>query len=254
MREAACVGKSGVLGGPTLHLQIGDHVVRPSHIVVRLFSDRQRLRSGFSLLASLLFLLLVSPFLEGDGIGRLMLIVLFSLVLLAAVDVASDRRKHLVFAASLAVAWIFLSAVHFALRNILLELTSILVLIVLSVFTIGIALQRITRANRVNFDILCGAISIYLLIGITWAASYTMIEAFMPGSFTFSGADLYSGWNEALYFSLTTLTTLGYGDIAPLRPFARIWSTLEAVTGSLYIAILIATLVGMYRRLPKQDQ
>ncbi len=53
---------------------------------------------------------------------------------------------------------------------------------------------------------------------------------------------------DYLYFSLTTMTTLGYGDIAPLKPFARIWSTLEAVTGTLYSALLIARLVGLYRR------
>jgi voltage-gated potassium channel Kch len=54
-------------------------------------------------------------------------------------------------------------------------------------------------------------------------------------------------FHQFLYFSLTTLTTLGYGDITPLSPFAQIWSTLEAVVGTLYIALLVARLVGMYQ-------
>ena len=55
-------------------------------------------------------------------------------------------------------------------------------------------------------------------------------------------------WNELLYFSLVTLTTLGYGDITPLGAVARIWSALEALVGTLYLAVLISRLVGIYRR------
>ncbi len=51
-----------------------------------------------------------------------------------------------------------------------------------------------------------------------------------------------------LYFSLTTLTTFGYGDIHPATPVAGVWSTLEAVTGVLYIAVFVARLVSLYRR------
>ena len=58
----------------------------------------------------------------------------------------------------------------------------------------------------------------------------------------------FSAWTQFLYFSLTTLTTLGYGDITPINPFARIWATLEAVVGTLYVAILVARLVSLYRR------
>ena len=52
---------------------------------------------------------------------------------------------------------------------------------------------------------------------------------------------------DFLYFSFTTLTTLGYGDMTGLHPVARVWSTLEAITGSLYIAVLVARLVSLYR-------
>ena len=56
--------------------------------------------------------------------------------------------------------------------------------------------------------------------------------------------DIATDWSQLLYFSLTSLTTLGYGDITPLSPVARVWSTLEAVTGVLYIAILVARPTG----------
>ena len=54
-------------------------------------------------------------------------------------------------------------------------------------------------------------------------------------------------WDQLLYFSFTTLTTLGYGDIAPLSPIARIWTVFEAIFGTLFLAILIARLVGLYK-------
>jgi hypothetical protein len=58
-------------------------------------------------------------------------------------------------------------------------------------------------------------------------------------------------WNQLVYFSLTTLSTLGYGDISPVKAFARLWATLEAAVGVLYLAILVARLVAVYR--PDKD-
>ena len=54
-------------------------------------------------------------------------------------------------------------------------------------------------------------------------------------------------FHQFLYFSLTTLTTVGYGDITPVNPFAQVWSTMEAVCGTLYMALLVARLVGLYQ-------
>ena len=88
----------------------------------------------------------------------------------------------------------------------------------------------------------------YLLLAITWAVSCDVIESLSPGSFvtTLAGAQL--GFAGFLCFSLTTITTLGYGDITPVRPTAGIWSTLEAATGVFFMAILVARLVSLYQR------
>ncbi len=69
----------------------------------------------------------------------------------------------------------------------------------------------------------------------------------IPGAFAQLSPDLEQAWTQFLYFSLTTVTTLGYGDITPISPVARIWATLEAVTGVLYIAVLVARLVSLFR-------
>lgn len=201
----------------------------------------------FWLLASLLLLLLASPFVANVPSGRLVVGLLFSLVLVAAVNVARASRAQLIVALCLAVPWIGLRWASFARAALEVELLLDLLSFALLFFTISVVLARIVRVKESDFDILCGAASIYLLLGVAWAVSFHVIEAFIPGSFALGGEASTLQWTQYLYFSLITLTTLGYGDIAPLGPVASLWAALEAVTGVLYSALLIARLVSLYR-------
>jgi len=90
------------------------------------------------------------------------------------------------------------------------------------------------------------AVNIYLLLGLLWAAIYLAIEAFSPGSIRM-GSDPANRQTELLYFSLITLSTIGYGDIVPLSGEARIMAALEGVTGVLYIATTVALLVSRFK-------
>ena len=91
------------------------------------------------------------------------------------------------------------------------------------------------------------AINIYFLLGLLWATLYLALDSFFPGSIkmAISAADHQT---ELLYFSLITLSTVGYGDIVPISGMARILTALEGVTGVLYIATTVALLVGRFRR------
>ena len=91
------------------------------------------------------------------------------------------------------------------------------------------------------------AVSIYLLLGTTWAALYGVMEALQPGSFQLGG-QVTDRQSDLIYFSLVTLSTIGYGDIVPVTGEARMLAALEGVTGVLYIAITVAILVSGYRR------
>ena len=90
------------------------------------------------------------------------------------------------------------------------------------------------------------AVNIYLLLGLLWAAIYLVLDAFSPGSIQI-GSHPADRQTALLYFSLVTLSTIGYGDIVPLSGEARIAAALEGVTGVLYIAITVALLVGRFR-------
>jgi hypothetical protein len=90
------------------------------------------------------------------------------------------------------------------------------------------------------------AVNIYLLLGLLWATVYLAMDAFSPGSIR-TGSDPADRQTELLYFSLITLSTVGYGDIVPLSGTARIVTALEGVTGVLYIATTVALLVSRFR-------
>ncbi len=120
--------------------------------------------------------------------------------------------------------------------------------IVYAVF-LGIAIitlsHQINETNTVDQDILLGAISVYLLIGIFWFLLYRISFIINPNNFN----DLSVGSGKdfiLLYFSFTTLTTLGYGDITPTDSVAMGLSNMEAIVGLMYPAIFVARLVSLY--------
>ncbi len=91
------------------------------------------------------------------------------------------------------------------------------------------------------------AVAAYLLLGGVFAVAGNLLETLEPGSFVDNGApDRPLVWQGLLYASYVTLSTLGYGEILPVSPWARSLASLEAVTGTLFLAIVVARLVGAY--------
>jgi voltage-gated potassium channel len=106
--------------------------------------------------------------------------------------------------------------------------------------------QVLFSLGPIDRNRLLGAVSIYLLLGLIWAIVYVGIVEVYPGAFN---GDVTGAWLETIpefvYFSFVSLTTLGYGDISPATPIARFVVYLEAITGQLYLAIMVAGLVGI---------
>jgi hypothetical protein len=199
-------------------------------------------------LVSMLGLILLSPLVGHHHIGDWIYRILFTVMILLSVNAASGRPLHRAIALSLAVPWLVLSWLSGLVGwHVPPELTNAFV-IALNFFVGAIILYKVSMAPRIDLDILSGALGLYLLIAITWAVSFAMIETLAPGSF--AAGETPIPWSRYLYFSLTTMTTLGYGDILPTGSFARIWATMEAVTGTLYIAVLVARLVSLYKYRP----
>lgn len=173
--------------------------------------------------------------------------LLFAFVLITAVRVVTAENRHRMIAYGLAIIWLIISLIRVATPNDFLRIIADLLFIAFCFFCVGMILRRVVTAKEVDFEVVFASVSAYLLIAITWAVSYDLIHALWPESFSAAkdGADLTL--NHFIYFSLTTITTLGYGDITPVSVPVGIWSTLEAATGVFYMAILVARLVSVYR-------
>ncbi|MBW2476053.1 MAG: hypothetical protein JRE63_01870 [Deltaproteobacteria bacterium] len=108
------------------------------------------------------------------------------------------------------------------------------------------------QTMRVTGDTLAGAVCVYLLIALIWGYLYLLVEFVQPESFSFTQdyarTDLWitKDFFSFLYFSLVTMTTVGYGDMTPISRVARTLATMEGITGQVYMTILVARLVGMH--------
>jgi hypothetical protein len=110
-----------------------------------------------------------------------------------------------------------------------------------------VVLHAVYAPGRITFHRLQGAAVLYLNAAVICASAFTLIWELSPAAFaTLAGPT--GGPDEfatMLYFSLTTLTTTGYGDIVPVDPFARSLANLESVIGQFYLAITVARLVTL---------
>ncbi|HWP00392.1 MAG TPA: ion channel [Methylococcus sp.] len=113
--------------------------------------------------------------------------------------------------------------------------------------TLALARAIFSSRERISASLLYGAVSIYLLMGFSFANAHLLLETLVPGSYQCNSPQcrLEPKAPVYLYFSLITLATVGYGDIVPSSRIAGMLAYLEAITGQMYVAILVARLVGM---------
>ena len=161
----------------------------------------------------------------------------------------SVRSHESIFKSGLAVvgAFVLLALAGFWLDSTELRLLQLAVLFLFfgSMAWLGVK-QVLFMDGPIDGNRILGAIAVYLLIGLNWAVVYSAINELDPGAFngTEPGQWLES-FAELVYFSFVSLTTLGYGDISPNTPLTRFFVYLEAICGQLYLAIMIAGLVGI---------
>jgi hypothetical protein len=189
------------------------------------------------------------PFVEELPDGDIIVSVLLSLVLICAVLAVAGRGRHLVVALALLVPALvgrWFNHIHPHLLSLAIFLVAGIGLIA---FVVTHLLRFVLSAPAVDREVLCASISAFLMLGLVWTMAYWLVEQVSPGAFSFNTAastkQTMQGFN-AFYFSFVTLSTVGYGDITPISKVARMLAAMEAMTGLLYVAVLIARLVGLY--------
>jgi voltage-gated potassium channel Kch len=106
--------------------------------------------------------------------------------------------------------------------------------------------KQVLFTGAVDTNKIIGAICIYILIGMVWAFGYLIAEELFPGSFSGLNEDSWQGnLEQFIYYSMVTLTTVGYGDITPEQPVARFLAYMEGITSIFYTTILVASLIGV---------
>ncbi len=209
-----------------------------------------RVRGNFAylLVALLAFLLIIAflnqyPMLGGDQV--LMLLIEGTLI----VGVWSIAPHRIWF--RLGILLITVGAINILMHAIFdhawAHYINMVVALLFYLFTTFLAFEVLFTGEKIDLNMIMGSICVYILIGICWSIFYFFESIIHPGAF--NGITVDSGkqrFSDLLYFSYITLSTLGYGDIIPVSPIARTLAYLEALFGQFYIAILVASFVGMH--------
>ena len=208
-----------------------------------------------------MLLLIFAPILQLVAPGSRPIVVrtIFTLfivmLLLSAVLAVSEQPGTMRIAWTIALPTCLLKGLELLVENSAIIVASHLMSGLFLLFTVGVMLKYLFVASHVTFDMICASLCIYLLLAVAWAIAYSLIEIIEPDSFHFAlakageaGVMRFEGERAflAIYYSLVTLTTLGYGDIIPTSSLARTSAAAEAVTGQLYLAVLVARLVGLH--------
>jgi voltage-gated potassium channel Kch len=195
------------------------------------------------------------PFVQRIPAGVLILDIVFLVILLSSIYAISERKKTFIISLILALAAFGSTVLNYSLMIVSLRLLAVSAYGLFFVLMAVTILSTIMKAKKVTTETIYASICVYLILGIIWTMLFSIIEIIEPGSFLSGGAPVIDFHGDPvtrnvfanfIYYSFVTLTTLGYGDIIPASPHARALSSLEAVIGQLFIAVLIARLVGLH--------
>lgn len=210
---------------------------------------QQFTKHGFrNLLFFLLLYLFISPFLVDYPSIAIIAHSLLSLTLFFSVWAVQKQQNYRPIAMVLLIP--VLALYWLGLYEIIpFDLLSAYLLLALFYKLLVIAFgAQLIRAQKIDLQVIYGTLCLYLILGLFWGALYSLLYEVSPGSF--SGVLLEMPKGSLLttfnYFSMVTLTTLGYGDITPQNHAAGALCQIEAITGQFYIAVVVAWLVGNF--------
>ena len=197
------------------------------------------------LLFTFVSLFAIRPFLEGLAGINFLMDLFVSGVLISGMYAVSQKRRTFIFGLIIGLPALSLQWGTYYFNAPALPMVRELLGIAFSAYLGCVIIRFVFREAEVSFDLISGAICVYFLIGFMFSYIYTLLEAVHPGSFSIAKA-APAPMQHFTYFSYVTLTTLGYGDITPISNAARSLAVLESMFGQLYLAVMIARLVGLH--------
>ena len=194
------------------------------------------------IILAIVLVLLVNPFIQHAGkSGHFFAILLLAMIPLTSFYALTGDRHRAIIILFIAAPFVIFDVTNLFFANRYLMIVAISFGTILYFYIIVLLVINLLSYRVVTANLIYCAISTYLLIGIMWAGIYVVLEGISPGSF--KGI---SETTDLLYFSFVTLTTVGYGDITPQSILAKRLTVFEAAMGGIYMAVIIAMIVGRY--------
>jgi voltage-gated potassium channel len=182
-------------------------------------------------------------------------ILLISIILICIVF-CLEKRYHLFSRITIVIIIVVLNIGFFSKIGFFNEISDTLIGLFL-VFTVLRLLAQVARSKEVTINIIIQSISGFLLLGFVFSLAIARIDVHQPGSFSFpvnETGTIFNNFYDQLYYGFITMGTVGYGDIVPKTPFAKTFSILVGISGQLYVAIIIAMLVGKFSSTAQSNQ
>jgi len=211
----------------------------------------------YFLLVALLVPFVLHPFAaDAEFWGITLLDLAYGVIFLIGIFALNHQRKIAFLTLILIVVSQAMTWTNRFLPNQYLVLISTGINCLFLIYAALIILKRIMSRQDITSQTIMASLCVYLILGYIWAFIYSMFESIQPGSFYINHSlfadpptnrqHLFSQLYYFFYFSFTTLTTLGFGDILPSSSWTRVLTSLEAMVGQLYLVVLVSRLVGMH--------
>jgi hypothetical protein len=211
-----------------------------SSILLRFWNEDRSLT--VMLLLLLFFVFILVPSMSHGMRGEIFIKIVYSFILFTGILSVARQKKFVIIVSILAVIGFFLNWLSEVYPTTPVLIANDLAIIFFNSFFALVILIKTFQPGEITYHRIEGSIVVYLLAGLIFAYIFHAVYLF-AGITSFN--NIKGNLKEFLYFSFTSLTTMGYGDVTPVHPLARSLANLEALIGQLYPAILIARLVSM---------
>jgi hypothetical protein len=192
-------------------------------------------------------MLLLGPFIQGFVKLRVFMEICFSFIFVTAIYAISQKKQHMIVAAILAIPMLSAEWAQYFIPSKNMVTIGYVFGVCFFAFVAIRIFKYIFSAQEVTREIISAAILVYLLMALMWGFIYTALEMTYPGSFVSSQGEIQTPLrSHFIYYSFVTITTLGYGDVTPVVVQAKSLAIVEAITGQMYLVVVVAWLVGMF--------